>query len=71
MKKLFSKHFEVSLAALSAVFLIIIVASYAFGIRSLARTLEVALDPTAEPRPPTTFDIEGAKRLDLKGLAPQ
>ncbi len=68
-KSFFEKHPEVVLAGLAILFLVTVVGSFVLGITRLIADLNSALgigDNSAGAA--STFDLKGAKELNLKGL---
>ncbi len=68
MRKFFNKHPEFTLAVIAAVFLIIMAASYVWGVTTIVTNVSKATSVGEEKIPQAGFDIQGAAGLDLKGL---
>lgn len=49
---------------------IVIIVAYVMDVSSTATSLEKAINPDRAVVPPPVYDIDGAAKLDLKGMGP-
>lgn len=70
MRRWIFRNIEAFLAGLSLVLFAGIIACYVFAIRSVAHSLEQALDADAGSGERSSFDLEAAAKLNLRGLTP-
>ncbi len=69
MKDLFKKRPEFVFAGITILFLTILIGYFAWGMRMIMTNLGTAIGSgTRNGQAGAGFDLEGAKRLDLKGL---
>ena len=67
--KIFKKHPEFVLIFLAIIFVVIIVGSFAWGIFVLVKNLNNSIEIGNESSSTvTSYNIQGASALDLKGL---
>jgi hypothetical protein len=68
MKTLFKKYPETLLVILAAVFLVVIVGYFAWGVGEVVRQLDRGVNAKVPPAESAGFNLSGARRLDLRGL---
>lgn len=69
-KSFFEKHPEVVLTGLAIIFFVAVVGSFVWGITKLVTDLNNALGVgNGSAATATTFDLRGAKELNLKGIS--
>jgi len=70
MKNWIMHHLEPVLAAVSVVFIVVIVLCYISVMRTVGRQLAAGLNPDTPTSADARFNLDGASKLDLKGLTP-
>lgn len=69
IRKILKTHQEFVLGAVGVALGVMLTAIFFWGIADLTLYLGKAVSPKPAEGPGANFDLEGAKRLDLKGLA--
>lgn len=67
MKKFFHSHPDVIIAVLAVVFLGVIIALYVWALNDVFLEIHRSLS-SSESQSATTFNLQGASKLDLRGL---
>ena len=68
--KLLRSHFTAALALLAAIFLAVIVGFYVWGVGYLVASVAQVDNGNMAVAPAQQFNLDGAAKLDYRGLAP-
>ncbi|OGY98963.1 MAG: hypothetical protein A2945_03910 [Candidatus Liptonbacteria bacterium RIFCSPLOWO2_01_FULL_52_25] len=71
MGNFFKKHPDLVLTSLTVVLIAMLVAYFLWGITTLVAAFTKGVSPGKINQPAVIFDLEGAKKLDLKGALEQ
>jgi hypothetical protein len=70
MRRWIFRNIEAFLAILSLVLLAVIIVLYVIGISSVANSLGTAFNTNTGTQAGSSFDLNAAKKLDVRGLTP-
>ncbi len=71
MANFFKKHPDVVLITATVVFLAVLIGYFFWGITTLVATFNAAINPGKTEGAALRFDLQGAAKLNLKGLVQQ
>lgn len=71
MKKILRKHLEIVLAVLAIVLLSTIIALFVWGVNNMVASMNNAMSAKGSAGENTSFNLDAAKQLDLRGLVNQ
>jgi hypothetical protein len=71
MENFFRKHIEGFLTGFAVVLLGVVVFCFVWGMVYLSRSLDSVFDVNASVASTTSFNLSGAKALNLRGLVPK
>lgn len=71
MKRFLRKHLEIALAVLAVIFVAAIIVAFTWGLNSVVGSVNGAVNANGSGGANTSFNLDAAKQLDLRGLVNQ